>query len=96
MIMGGIGDDTLRRVMMARSPSVKACYANALAANPALHGRVVLTIVISTTGYGQVALTTTASSGMEQVAECVKQQLATMHTSPTGATLRVPFVFTPG
>jgi tetratricopeptide (TPR) repeat protein len=95
MIMGAIGDDTLRRVMMARAPSVKACYQSALAVNPALHGRVMLTIEISRSGYGQVSLATAATSGMEQVADCVKQQLATMHTSPTGATLRVPFVFAP-
>ncbi|HTR50244.1 MAG TPA: VWA domain-containing protein, partial [Kofleriaceae bacterium] len=95
MVMGAIGDDTLRRVMMARSPMVRACYQNALQGQPTLRGRIVLTIHVLPSGYGQVQLETTATSGMAPVADCMKQQLQTMHTSPTGATLRVPFVFTP-
>jgi tetratricopeptide (TPR) repeat protein len=95
MIMGTVSDEQLRRVMMARSPQVRACYEQALQPNPTLRGRIILTIHVLSTGYGQVQLETHASAGMEQVADCMKQQLATMHTNPTGATLRVPFNFVP-
>ena len=95
MVMGSIADEQLRRVMMARSPGVRACYVQALQQNPTLRGRIVLTIHVMSTGWGQVQLETHATAGMEQVADCMKGELSTMHTNPTGATLRVPFSFVP-
>ena len=90
-----IADEQLSRVIMARSPSVRQCYETALGANPALGaGRVALTVAI--TQYGGVQLATSASAGFDGVAECVKQQLATMHSSsnPAGTALHIALTFT--
>ena len=46
MIMGSIPDEGLRRVMMARSPQARACYVQALQADPDLRGKMTLTITV--------------------------------------------------
>jgi tetratricopeptide (TPR) repeat protein len=95
MIMGSVPDDNLRRVMMARSPSVRACYDQALQTQPTLGGHIVLMIHRDSDLYGRMQLETTASAGMENVAQCMKQQLATMHTGSGPRDMRVPFTFMP-
>jgi len=80
-------------VMMAREPSVRACYVGSQAHLEGRSGRVVLGVTV--TQYGSVALQTRASTGFGEIAECVKQQLATMHTSPQQLTFQVTFAFEP-
>ncbi len=92
---GHIADQQLGRVMMARSVSLRQCYETAVGANPRLGaGRITLTVAI--TQYGGVQLATSASAGFAGVAECVKQELSTMHTSSSaaGTTFRVGLAFT--
>ena len=77
--IGSLPDDTLQRVVMARSPSLRACYAAARAKDPSLRGTVTLTVTIEPGG--GVALSAAGSAGMAEVAECVRRQLETMHTA---------------
>jgi hypothetical protein len=94
MTMGHIPDETLRRVMLARSTDVRRCYVGQVVTNPSLAGRIVLTVRVDQSG--MVQLRTQASSGeLQPIESCMIQAFHTMHGNPNSGSFSVPFTFSP-
>jgi tetratricopeptide (TPR) repeat protein len=94
LTMGTVSDPELRRVLLARSPSVRACYLDALQVDPSLRGKIVLTIRTHA-NYGGVELSSQQPHALDGVAQCAIAALASMHTASGSATYRVALVFSP-
>jgi tetratricopeptide (TPR) repeat protein len=94
MSMGHVPDETLRRVMLARSTDVRQCYSRATLRDPSLGGRIVLTVSVGQ--YGQVQLRTQASNGgLAQIEQCMIGAFQSMHGNPNSGTFSVSFTFSP-
>ncbi|MGE5185946.1 MAG: VIT domain-containing protein, partial [Acidobacteriota bacterium] len=94
MSMSHVPDETLRRVMLARSSDVRACYARAVQRDPSLAGRIVLTVNVGQ--YGSVTLRTQANNGaLAPIEQCMISAFQTMHGNPGTGRFAVAFSFSP-
>jgi hypothetical protein len=91
---GNIAHPRLRQIMLARSPSVRACYVRGLEQNPSLAGAILLTITIDE--HGSTQTRTSQPPALAATAACIGRQLASMHVEGSAPqTLRVPLTLRP-
>ncbi len=96
-VSGRLPPETIQRVVRASFGRFRGCYAEALARNPTLEGRVVVKFVIDRAG----SVSTTADAGSDMsapVTECVVRRFGDLSfPQPTGGIVTVvyPLVLTP-
>jgi metallo-beta-lactamase class B len=98
-VKGGLDATIVQRVVRRHLPNVNFCYEHALAAKPALAGRLVLKFTIAANASvieAQVADSTLGSPAMEACVAAVARNWEFPYPNPPGKVfVSYPFVFTP-
>ena len=89
--IGAIGDDAVNRVVRARAGLYRACYQKAVNRNPALAGRLDISMVVGSDGSVQNAMA--GGSMGNAVSSCIQANLRRLHF-PAGVSSDVRFSMT--
>src|SRR6187551_975432 len=98
-VKGGIEPSIVRRIVNRHMNDVNFCYEHALAANPALTGRIVVKFTIGAPGdviASEVKSSTMANAAVEACVATVVSKWGFPYALPPGpVTVTYPFAFTP-
>jgi tetratricopeptide (TPR) repeat protein len=83
VVEGGINEAEVQRILRGNANQLRACYTQALAQDPSLHGRVEVRVVIDV--LGQVAMADVRQGPNEQVKTCFARTFRTMHFPAPGS-----------